>query len=282
MVGIGRALLLYSCHLSGSEDGHVYGGNNMRRGPVWIAHHYATLWHFVRNRYRQDERSRMRRYFAKLLVEDLQRDLDFALPGKRVLEVGGHLGEFSAFFEETCGAMCLNLEIQDVWDIGGCFAGTIIGDGTAMPFVDESYDFILCRGVIEHVAHAKQQALIHECKRVLKRGGICLINTQPWYSPFAGHQIRPFHILPLPVALFLKRLTLSKEGRERFNLDRARCLEDFDLYPLTMRRVERMIRDCEFRILGTRDYHTRLHWTTRIPVLREVLTQSITYLLAKD
>lgn len=27
------------------------------------------------------------------------------------------------------------------------------------------------------------------------------------------------------------------------------------------------------------EYHTRLHWTTKIPVLREVLTQSVTYLL---
>ena len=253
----------------------------MRHGPVWLARHYSTLWYFARNRYREGEVSRMRRYFAELLVKDLQRDVDFSLQGKRVLEVGGHLGEFPAFFEETCGAMCVNLEIQDLRENGGCFAGTIIGDGVAMPFVDESFDFVLCRGVIEHVPRAKQQTLIQECGRVLKCGGICLINTQPWYSPFAGHQIRPFHILPLPVAVFLKRLTLSKEARERFKLDEARSLEDFDLYPVTMRMVEHMIRDCEFRILATRDYHTRLHWTTRIPVLRELFTQSITYLLAK-
>ena len=253
----------------------------MRHGPVWLARHYKTLWFFARNRFRQGEFSRMRRYFAKLLVEDLQRDLKFALPGKMVLEVGGHLGEFSAFFEETCGAMCVNLEIQDPREFGGYFERTIIGDGTAIPFVNESFDFILCRGVIEHVPQAKQQTLLQECERVLKRGGICLINTQPWYSPFAGHQIRPFHLLPFRVAVFLRRLTLSKEARERFKLDEARSVADFDLYPLTMRRVEHMISDCGFRILATRDYHTRLHWTTRIPALREALTQSITYLLSR-
>jgi len=253
----------------------------MRHGPVWLARHYGTLWYFARNRFREGEFSRMRRYFAKLLVEDLQRDLDFAMQGRRVLEVGGHLGEFSAFFEETCGAMCVNLEIQDLREIGGYFPRTIIGDGTAIPFMDESFDFILCRGVIEHVPHANQHTLIQECRRVLKSGGICLINTQPWYSPFAGHQIRPFHMLPFPVALFLRRLTLPKEARERWRLDKARSLEDLDLYPLTMRTFERMIRDCGFRLVATRDYHTRLHWTTKIPILREVLTQSITYLFAK-
>ncbi len=175
--------------------------------------------------------------------------------------------------------MSVNLEIQDLREFGGYLTGTMIGDGTAMPFADESFDFILCRGVIEHVPHAKQRTLIQECQRVLKRGGICLINTQPWYSPFAGHQIRPFHMLPVPVAIFLKRMTLSKEAKERSKWGGARSLADLNLYPLTMRRVEHIIRDSRFRVLATRDFHTRLHWTTKIPVLREVLTQSVTYLL---
>lgn len=223
----------------------------------------------------------MRRYFAKLLVEDLQRDLRFDLAGKAILEVGGHRGEFSSFFAETCGASCVNLEIQDLRGTGEYYAVTILGDGTSMPFVDEAFDFVLCRGVIEHVPQAKQKTLIQECWRVLKRRGVCLLNTQPWYSPFAGHQIRPFHLLPLQVALALKKLTLAREGRERFALDGVGSLQELGLYPVTIKKVENMIGKSGFDIAGRRDYHTRLHWATRIPLAREFFTQSITFLLTK-
>ncbi len=53
----------------------------MRHGPVWLARHYGRLWYFARHRFREGEYSRMRHYFAQILVEDLRQDMDFALTG---------------------------------------------------------------------------------------------------------------------------------------------------------------------------------------------------------
>ena len=241
--------------------------------PSRIAH-YKQLLHFAKHRFEPGEYSRMRGYFANLLVHDLKEDVGYTVEAKRVLEVGGDSGEFSAFLQSH-GACCVNLEYRPDVVTRGCFKGTVIGDGTSMPFEDNAFDFVLCRGVIEHVPTAMQEWLVRECFRVTKERGVCLLNTSPWYSPFAGHELRPFHLMPFPVAKLLKRLLGAKDLN-------AGSFDELCLYPITMRRLEAFIRRTRFATLAIRDYHLRIHWFTKIPLAREVLTQSVTYLLRKE
>ena len=237
--------------------------------------HYKQLLHFAKHRFEPGEYARMRRYFADLLVRDLREDAGYTVNAKTVLEVGGDSGEFSAFLQSQ-GASCVNLEYRSDVATRGCFQGTVIGDGTSMPFEDRAFDFVLCRGVIEHIPPDLQEGLVRECFRVTKEGGLCLLNTSPWYSPFAGHALRPFHLLPFPVAKRLKRLLGAKD------LSDVSSFEELCLYPVTMRRLEAFIRRTGFATLATKDYHVRVHWFTKIPLAREALTQSVTYLLRKD
>ncbi len=241
-----------------------------------LIRHYLTLWHYLRHRYEEGQYEAMRTYFAELAVDDLRRDLGLSLTNRQVLEVGGDTGAFSAYFSDACKARCVNVEIQDISGLPERFANTVTGDGTMLPIRSETFDLVLCRGVIEHVPQGRQEVLVQECYRALKRGGYCLINTQPWYSPFAGHQLRPFHALPFPMA---KRLANVFKGTQI----QARSLEQLDppLYPLTMKRIGCMIDRSGFRLVGTKDYHLRVHLVTRIPWLREMLTQSVSYLLRK-
>ena len=242
-----------------------------------LIQHYRTLWHYLRHRYEGDEYDGMRTYFAALLVEDLRLDFGISLRNLEVLEVGGSSGRFSAYFSETCRARCVNVEIEDMRRVPDRFVTTIQADGTSLPVRSESFDLVLSRGVIEHVPRERQLALVQECYRALKPGGHCLINTQPWYAPFAGHQLRPFHILPFAIAKLLSNLAKSShiEGDS---------LEEIDppLYPITMRRLHSMVQDAGFTVLGTKDYHFRMHFVTKLPWLREVLTQSISYVLQKE
>jgi SAM-dependent methyltransferase len=254
-----------------------FTGAQDARMTVNALQHYRTLWHFVRHRYEGNEYEEMRAYFARLLEEDLQEDFGVALAGREVIEVGGGTGRFSAYFSERSGARCVNAELQDMRAVEDRFGRTLQADGTRLPVQSERFDFALCRGVIEHVPRERQPAMIQECYRVLKPGGVCLLNTQPWYAPFAGHQLRPFHILPFPLAKRLSSWTRSMpiDGDSLADIDPP-------LYPITMRRLDAMIRGSGFKILGTRDYHFRVHAVTRVPLLREVLTQSITYILQKE
>jgi SAM-dependent methyltransferase len=66
-------------------------------------------------------------------------------------------------------------------------------DGKVMPFVDYSFDALLCTEVLEHVLDPS--GLIQEMHRVLKPGGVGII-TIPWsarfhYQPFDYHRYTP-------------------------------------------------------------------------------------------
>jgi arabinofuranan 3-O-arabinosyltransferase len=239
-----------------------------------IVQHYRKLYHYARHRYEGNKYEEMRNYFAQVLVEDLEHDFGLSLNGLDVLEVGGHTGRFSAFFSQSRDARCVNVEIEDMQHAPGVFSGTLRGDGTSLPVRSASVDFVLCRGVIEHVPHDQQLSMLRECSRALKPGGHCLLNTQPWFSPFAGHQLRPFHMLPLPLAIRMSNLLKGT----KIHGDSLGVL-DPPLHPVTMRRLDALVRDAGFQVVATKDYHFRIHAVTKIPLLREVLTQSITYML---
>jgi len=74
----------------------------------------------------------------------------------------------------------------------------ILGDGTSLPFKDESFDAVISLQVIEHIKKREVFAYLNEIKRVLKRGGIFILTTpnrdlrlypfqKPW-NPFHEHE----------------------------------------------------------------------------------------------
>jgi ubiquinone/menaquinone biosynthesis C-methylase UbiE len=62
-------------------------------------------------------------------------------------------------------------------------------DASKLPFKDNFFDVVVACAVIEHVPNAG--AMINECNRVLKRGGLCIITTpDPFFENIAtmiGH-----------------------------------------------------------------------------------------------
>ena len=115
---------------------------------------------------------------------------------------------------------------------------------------------------------------MNEMYRVTKTGGICYIMIPPWYNPHAGHSLKPFHIFPFKLAKFLRQLFF----RNKIN---GNSFEEAGLYPITFKRMLKMISTSGFNVVATKDTHFRLHFLTRIPVIREIAVPSAVFILAK-
>ena len=109
---------------------------------------------------------------------------------------------------------------------------------------------------------------------MLKPGGIAYVMTQPWYSPHAGHQFRPFHYFPIRVARMLK----SPFTNQDLSGD---TWASADLYPLTYRKVLRMIENSGLEYIKGLDTHLKLHFMASRPILREFTMMSVAFICRK-
>jgi len=232
--------------------------------------HYKKLWFYNFNRYKSDNYQLMREYFAKVLISDAEKHL--LLSNKRVLDVGGARGEFCSVLSKERDCDAINLDPvagKDIWQ------KSIRGYADSIPFSDNEFDLVICRGVLEHIRPEKQQNSINDMFRVTKRGGFCYIMIPPWYNPHAGHSFRPFHILGFATAKRLKKIFYNWETE-------ADSFAQMNIFPITFNRILKMIKVSGFKVVETTDVHFRIHLLTKIPVIREVAVASAGFMLQKS
>ncbi|HEX5228304.1 MAG TPA: class I SAM-dependent methyltransferase [Bryobacteraceae bacterium] len=135
----------------------------------------------------------------------------------RVLDVGGTI-EIWRLAPVMPRVVLLN---QAFWphQIEGA-EGVIRGDGTTLPFADQSFDLVFSNSVIEHVGDAGQQTRF---AREIARVGKCYwVQTPSRYFPIEHHLWTPFiHWLPRSwQAAIVKRFSIwslmtRHDARER-------------------------------------------------------------------
>lgn len=231
--------------------------------------HFRKLWFFNFHRYEGDNYLRMRQYFADLLIDDLEEFIP--LENKRVLDVGGANGEYCMILNQERNCYAVNLEpnpLNPIWP------QTIIGYSDHLPFPEESFDVVICRGVLEHVPTYRLPASLSEMYRVTKKGGICYITIPPWFSPHAGHGFKPFHIFGFSIARYLCQAIWHKRIS-------GSSFEDHALYKITFEKMMRLLRCTPYEILATQDNHFRMHFMTKIPLIREILVPAVSFILRK-
>jgi SAM-dependent methyltransferase len=127
----------------------------------------------------------------------------------RVLDSGcGGGGTALSLAEESAFAVGIDLEPRFRGtgtrlgaERGIANAAFACGDGTALPFRDESFDLVFSHSVIEHLRSAPQY--LAECRRVLRPGGVLYLSTAPYLSLSGAHL--PRLRVPIPLHLLLGR-----------------------------------------------------------------------------
>lgn len=115
------------------------------------------------------------------IVRNLKGRVDFERA--RVLEVGAGTGRDSAMIAEQGGAVCAldyseeALKLLEQSSASGI--AIVCGDAKALPFADETFDVVFHQGLLEHFRDP--EVLLAENCRVLKRGGILLVDVPQRY-----------------------------------------------------------------------------------------------------
>lgn len=209
-----------------------------------------------------------REYLGRCLIEELDCYID--LKGKKVLDIGGEFGDFCKVLAEQRGCEAINLEPKKMefhWK-------TVMGSVDRLPFKNGEFDVVLLRGVLQHIPTDKKLKSLKEMHRVLKDGGIAYIMIPPWWSPLSGQNIKPFQYLGFKLA---KHFSNTIMGRKIS----ANSLVELGLWPMTFRSTLKYIDKAGFKILKTTDILGRIHFLTKIPIVREILINSAGFILKK-
>ena len=216
-----------------------------------------------------------RTYLAHIVYSDIA---DLLKKRNLLLDVGGARGEFCKVLKEEYKLDCVNLDIRRMEEI--LFLPTVVAGGQNLPFRNEVFDIVICRGLLEHVSPKVREQILDEIHRVLKKDGISQIAIPPWFNPHAGHQIRPFHILPFRLAVYLTRHVTGRDIKALQGRD-VKSLEELGLYPITFRRMSKLIEKHGFKIICCNDVLLRNHFLTRIPIIREFLIPTVAFNVSK-
>jgi hypothetical protein len=157
----------------------------------------------------------------------------------RVLDVGGTVEIWQ--LAPVMPRLVLLNQARARYEIGPAEA-VVLGDGTSLPFADQSFDLVFSNSVIEHVGSRAEQARF--AAEIMRVGKQYWVQTPNRYYPIEQHLWTPFvHWLPRSLqAAVLKRISVwrivtraTPEQREFYvshYLDSIRLLASSDVRAL--------------------------------------------------
>lgn len=128
--------------------------------------------------YRDDPRYRM----SGARANEAKRDI-FELKGGSLLDVGCGRGEILEFARDEGFDPVVGVDVVPLLDhvVKGSLAG--------LPFDDDSFDWVTCFDVLEHVLPIDTELALSELKRVAKRGVLLTVNNKSSVNRVTGHEL---------------------------------------------------------------------------------------------
>ncbi|MDY3128361.1 MAG: class I SAM-dependent methyltransferase [Corynebacterium sp.] len=207
-------------------------------------------------------------------IAALAADCSLSLADAPVLDVGGGPGYFAAAFAHH-GAHYFGVEPDagEMSAAGISVANAVRGDGTALPFADDTFSVVYSSNVAEHIPHPFDMA--EEMVRVTRPGGLMVFSYTVWLGPFGGHETGLWpHYLG---GHFARRRYEKKNGHPPKNVFGT------SLFALSARAGLRWARSTPHTVVATfpRYHPAWAWWITRVPILREFLTSNLVIVLQK-
>jgi SAM-dependent methyltransferase len=247
---------------------------------------WRLLYRLGRNRLASEESYRKFQVFQGTLLVRFLHSHGVDVAGCRVVDIGCGYGGFSLALS-AAGSYVTALDLfSEDWPVSlGHDAMAVAADALRLPIRSHAFDLAVCASLIEHVA--RPDRLLAELARVVRPGGIVYISFPPFYSPRGGHQFSPFHYLGERCAIALSRRLRGRTSTwvQRTYPDDPKSFETlwgaWGLHVLTIGKFERFLADSPLML---RERSTRLLPIdfSGLPVLREVLTWHVQYLLEKS
>lgn len=207
---------------------------------------------------------------TRLLIDDLSRDLSCSpVTGQSVLDVGGGPGYFADVFSD-CFYVGLEPDVSEMSAAGLSGFGSVRGDGTALPFADNSFDVVYSSNVAEHIPN--WQAMGDEMLRVAKPGGLVVLSYTVWLGPFGGHETGLWqHYVGGGWARRRYAKVHGHEPKNRFGET---------LFAVSAREGLAWANDTGRLATAFPRYHPSwAWWVTRVPVLREFAVSNLVLVL---
>jgi ubiquinone/menaquinone biosynthesis C-methylase UbiE len=145
-------------------------------------HNWETFW---------QQKDNVHEYYSNTdrVLRNLAKVTD--LTGKKVLEIGAGTGRDSLNLI-TYGAEVYQLDyamnalklMKEVALESGMTVHLIGGDAFQLPFEDGSFDIVFHQGLLEHFREPMATELLKENARIVKKGGILLIDVPQRYHPY--------------------------------------------------------------------------------------------------
>jgi len=196
------------------------------------------------------------------------------LRGALLLDVGGGPGYFRDAFQ-AAGAtyVALDADAGELTGLGRTVGSTVLGSGMQLPFRDGSLDVCYSSNVLEHVPDPWLMA--DEMVRVTRPGGTTYISWCLWFGPWGGHETSPWHLLGGRYARRRFTRTHGHEPKNRYGES---------LWPVTVRAGMRWLaqqQDSDVVAVLPRYNPWWSWWLLRVPVVREVVTWNLVFVLRK-
>lgn len=227
------------------------------------------------------------------------------LGGKRVLDVGCGLGGKTVAYGERGAEAVFGADLLESnavasrafaqrSSVGGRWA-FLVGDASALPFADQSFDTVVANDAMEHFA--RPEKALGEMRRVAKNGGSVWVFFTPHFSPLGSH-LYDYIYTPWCHLLFsrgqieraIRRVLRGREavggdGGVEERLREIMRSYDEDLNHMSVRRFLKMVGGMPtlvVRLLELRPAKFRaLAPLTRVPLVRELVTGFVVCRLRK-
>ena len=212
--------------------------------------------------------SRFQEYQAKEIIKELDR-LNIKMNDLRVLELAAGVGGYSTELYRSCGYFVSS----DIYKFPNYnhhpFIDYILFDASRQyPFKDDSFDFIFCSSLIEHINDPAE--MLREVKRVLTGNGFLYLSFPPFFSPYGGHFFSPYHYLGEKNAVKITKKFNTNIGDNV--TEYSNCWgEGRGLFKRTIRSVRTLLHEFTFDIEYVWPRFMMNFNFAKVPLLNEVL-----------